>query len=150
MNKQADLFLYSLDKLQPSQLYISEEKLTLLQSEIDFSHPDHIPPIPVKKLCGSVIMTDGHTRAFAAHLAGLKAVRVFWDQDELDWEAYAICVDWCRQAAIFSVMDLQGRVLPAEAYQRRWLSRCRVMQQELARARIQNRESSIVSIKIKD
>jgi len=54
--------------------------------------PETLPPLPIKKLGQDVILTDGHTRALAAHLQGWQEIRVYWDEDDLDWEAYAICV----------------------------------------------------------
>jgi hypothetical protein len=135
MMASPDVFMMALADLQPSQLYISAEKLAHLEAAINFSNPEEIPPIPVKDLNGVVIMTDGHTRALAAWRAGLTRVPVFWDTDELDWEAYQICVDWCRNADIFSAADLAGRVISSEDYAVLWLERCRVMQQRLAESR---------------
>jgi hypothetical protein len=124
-----------LDQLQPSQLYISQEKLNSVQAAFDLSSSEGVRPIPVKDLCGLRVMTDGHTRAFAAFLAGLKSVPIYDDPDDLDWEAYQICVDWCRAEGIHSVADLAGRVVKAEDYKRLWYDRCRVMQVDLAKKR---------------
>jgi hypothetical protein len=120
-------FLLLLDKIQPTQLYINSGKLSAVQQAIG---PE---PVPVKKLNGRIIFTDGHTRAFAAHLAGRKEIEVFWDEDELDWEAYQICVDWCLEEGIRTIADLNGRVIGAEQYETQWLERCRRMQEGLAR-----------------
>lgn len=122
----------SLSTLQPSQLYINKEKLSVLRSEIDFSDPVNIPPIPVKDLDDRWVMTDGHTRAFAAYLAGNTRLPVYLDEDELDWEAYRICVRWCEEAGIESVADLQDRVISPERYKLLWLDRCLQMQNRLA------------------
>ena len=85
-------FVMKLMDIQPSQLFISSEKLSQVQEEFDPFKPERLQAIPVKKLRSRVIITDGHTRAFAAYEAGLSEVTVFWDEDELDWEAYEICV----------------------------------------------------------
>lgn len=137
MNQKADIkiFPFPLAALQPSQLYINQEKLNILQETIDFSDLSAIPPLPIKTINDEIVMTDGHTRAYAAYLAGQKYVPAFWDQDDLDWEAYQICVDWCRQEGIHSVADLEGRVVSAEDYERLWYQRCREMQEKLADAR---------------
>jgi hypothetical protein len=125
--------------IQPTQLYISCEKLNAVQVSVDFSNFTAIPPIPVKKLNGVLIMTDGHTRAYAAYLAGLEAIPVVWDEDPLDWEAYQICVDWCLAEGIRSIADLQSRVVNAQEYQEKWLDRCRRMQAELVKKRNEGR-----------
>lgn len=121
--------------LQPSQLFINQEKLAVLQSKIDFSDPTNVPPIPIKKLDDQWVMTDGHTRAFAAHLAGISTVPVYLDEDELDWEAYRICVRWCQEAGIDTVASLADRVISDERYQKVWLDRCLQMQNRLAEKR---------------
>jgi len=134
---KSQVIYVELDRLQPSQLYISQEKLSAVQGATDFSRPEGIRPIPVKELGGLQVMTDGHTRAFAAYLAGLKDVPTYVDPDDLDWEAYQICVDWCQAEGIHSVADLADRVVYAEDYERLWYDRCRAMQADLAEKRRQ-------------
>jgi len=124
-------FVMRLDEMQPSQLFISSAKLSQVIAGFDQAGPGSLAPIPVKELCGKIIMTDGHTRALAALLSGLTEVRVFWDEDELDWEAYEICVQWCEEEGIHTIADLKGRIVPPEDYQRLWLGRCEEMQHEL-------------------
>ena len=130
-----DVFLMKLSHIQPSQLWISSEKLAGVQENLAPIEADTLPPIPVKQLGSEVICTDGHTRALAAYLHGLAEIRVYWDEDELDWEAYAICVRWCKEEGIHSVADLKNRVVGAEEYELLWLRRCAAMQQELAAKR---------------
>ena len=120
-------FMMALDRIQPSQLYISEAKLAWVKEDGGLHEP-----LPVKQLAGRVVLTDGHTRAFAAWQAGRPEIEVYWDPDELDWEAYEICVTWCEAEGIRSVADLAGRVVPPEAYEVIWLQRCAHMQQALA------------------
>ena len=137
MTGEPQVVFVKLDQLQPSQLYISLDKLSSVQTTTDLSSPEGIQPIPVKHLGGLRVMTDGHTRAFAADLAGLTSVPTYDDPDELDWEAYQICVNWCRAEGIHSVADLAGRVVNAEDYERLWYDRCRAMQADLAEKRNQ-------------
>jgi len=118
--------------LQPSQLFISTEKLGEVLRAFD---PSRLEPLPVKRLGRDVVMTDGHTRAFAAFLCGLREVPILWDEDALDWEAYEICVTWCREEGIHSVADLVGRVIGPAEYEDRWLRRCREMHEQLAAKR---------------
>lgn len=124
-----------LSALQPSQLFINEEKLSVLQTEVDFTDPANIPPIPIRDLDGRTVMTDGHTRAFAAYLAGTVKAPVYIDEDDLDWEAYRICVRWCQDAGINTVADLQNRVISPEQYKEVWLDCCLQMQNRLAKKR---------------
>ena len=122
---------YNLIQLQPSQLYISEEKLSRVMQDFDPDRLDAIQPIPIKKLGDEIIFTDGHTRALAAHQHGLTEIPVVWDEDELNWEAYEICVSWCKEQKILSIADLEGRIIDSEAYERLWLKRCQNMRSQL-------------------
>ncbi len=121
--------------IQPSQLYISELKLVEVRRRFAPISVSTLDPIPVKRLDEEVIFTDGHTRAFAAFLAGLREVRVFWDEDDLDWEAYRICVQWCKDEGIYTVGDLEGRVIPHSDYEVLWYERCAKMQRALKEKR---------------
>ncbi len=124
-------FTMRLDGIQPSQLFISSKKLSEALKSFDSAKPDSIEPMPVKKLGGEVVFVDGHTRAFAAFLHGLSEVSVYWETDELDWDAYKICVEWCREEGIQSIADLKQRVVSQKEYEVVWLERCRKMQEEL-------------------
>ena len=117
-----------LSALQPSQLYVSRTKLEAVAAGC----PD---PVPVRRYGDRLVLTDGHSRALAAHRAGLDAVLVVVDEDDLDDEAYEICVGWCLDESIRSVLDLEDRVVEPDAYERLWLERCRRMHGELAARR---------------
>ena len=127
-----EIFRMRLDEIQPSQLYLNRAKL----AHVDVMwHPrtlDMLPPIPVKWLDGRIIFTDGHHRAFAAYRCGFDVVPVFWDEDELDWEAYRICVAWCLTVSIATIRDLGRHIVSPEDYVTCWLDRCKAMQDALA------------------
>jgi len=125
------IFLMKLTKIQPSQLYISSEKLSELTKNLDSAELDSFDPIPVKRLGDQLIFTDGHTRALAAFLQGFSKVRVVWEVDELDWEAYEICVKWCKDEGICTIADLD-RVVSQADYEALWLRRCKKMHRDLA------------------
>jgi hypothetical protein len=129
--KDYTTFMMRLDEIQPSQLYVSSEKLSRVMENPDSLRPESLEPVPVKKFGGRVVLTDGHTRALAAFLSGLAEIRAFWDEDELDWEAYEICVAWCQEEEIFTVADLEDRVVSPEDYAVLWLQRCREMHRDL-------------------
>ena len=96
----------------------------------DWFNPDNaddFDPIPIKKFNGNILMTDGHTRAVAAHLAGWDSVPVYWDEDELDMRAYAMDVKWCDEEGIRSPVDLADRIVPHKDYERLWRKRCMEM-----------------------
>ena len=130
-----EYFLLRLDEIQPTQLYISAQKLAEVLRGFDAARPATVEPFPVKRLDDELVLTDGHTRAFAAFLCGLSEIRAYWDEDDLDWEAYRICVQWCRADGIRSVKDLVGRVVGPREYQQKWLDRCAEMHRELSAKR---------------
>jgi len=122
------IFTMKLDKIQPSQLYISSKKLSEVMKAFN---SNSIEPIPIKRLGDDIIFVDGHTRAFAAFLYGLKEIPVYWEYEELDWEAYKICVEWCKEEGIHTIADLKNKVIPHEEYEILWYRRCEKMQQGL-------------------
>ena len=127
----AKSFPMRLDRVQPSQLYISAEKLAEITKSFNLSNPCSPEPIPIKKLSDDIVFVDGHTRAFAAFLQGLSEVPVYWEYEELDWEAYKICVKWCKDAGIRAIADLMNRVVSKDDYEVLWLDRCARMQAKL-------------------
>jgi len=134
----AKAFIMKLNGIQPSQLYINSEKLSRVMKAFDPDRIETLKPIPIKKLEGEVIYTDGHTRALAAFTSGLREIRAFWDDDELDWEAYGICVEWCKKEGIRTIADLKNRIVAKQDYEVLWLDRCKKMQEDLEEKRKRN------------
>ena len=129
-------FLMKLDEIQPSQLYISSKKLNTVLRSFP-SEPTYIEPIPIKKLGDDVVYVDGHTRALAAFLRGFSETIVYWEYEKLDWEAYEICVKWCKDEGIHIIADLKDRVISHQQYEKLWYARCDEMQKDLEHARAQ-------------
>jgi len=126
-------FMMKLNKIQPSQLYISSEKLSEIMKTFDSANPEIIEPIPIKKLGNEIVFVDGHTRAFAAFLRDFPEVPVYWEDEELDWDAYEICVRWCKEDGIHTIADLKNRVVSQKDYETLWYARCEEMQRGLAK-----------------
>jgi hypothetical protein len=93
--------------------------------------PIVIKPIPVKKLDNQIVFVDGHTRALATFMLGLSKIPVYWEDEELDWDEYRICVGWCMEEGINTISDLKKRIVPHRDYQVLWLDRCKKMQTDL-------------------
>jgi len=125
--------MMKLSELQPSQLYISSEKLSEVMKTFDSANPKAMEPIPIKKLGNEIIFVDGHTRAFVAFLHDFSEVPVCWEDEELDWDAYKVCVAWCKKERIRTIADLKNRVVPHKDYEILWYRRCEEMQQNLAK-----------------
>ncbi|MBN2790616.1 MAG: hypothetical protein JXR69_10545 [Candidatus Delongbacteria bacterium] len=118
--------LKPISSLQPSQLYISEEKLAAVNTKLtnDINSYD---PIPIKLLDKKIVITDGHTRLYALNKLGIKKAKVIWDEDELNWDLYKVCVKWCLSEKITTISDLDGRILNRTDYQKLWIDRCERM-----------------------
>ena len=115
---------YLLKDLQPSQFYISQAKLSNIQAWFHKDDLSNFEPLPVKVLDGIPILTDGHTRAVVAILAGLESVPLVYEEDELDWNLYRYCVEQCKQREIHSPYDLVDRVISANEYEEKWIGWC--------------------------
>lgn len=134
---------FKLTELQPSQFYISEKKLREINEWFRPEDRSNFEPIPVKLLDGLPVMTDGHTRAVAALLAGLDAVPLVWDADELDWDMYRRCVEECRRRGVSSPADLLGRVISETEYGEKWDRWCDKMHAEVMNGRTAIREAAL-------
>ena len=122
---------YLLKDLQPSQFYISQAKLSNIQAWFCKDDLSNFEPLPVKVLDGIPILTDGHTRAVVAILAGLESVPLVYDEDELDWNLYRYCVEQCNQKGIHSPYDLVDRVISACEYEEKWIGWCNQVHSKL-------------------
>ena len=122
---------YLLKDLQPSQFYISQAKLSNIQAWFRKDDLSNFGPLPVKVLDGIPILTDGHTRAVVAILAGLESVPLVYEEDELDWNLYRYCVEQCNQKGIHSPYDLVDRVISAYEYEEKWIGWCEQISSKL-------------------
>ena len=122
-----------LKDLQPSQFYISEKKLENVKKWFNSNDLSSFESIPVKILDDVPVMTDGHTRAVAAVMAGLESVPLVWDEDELSWDMYRKCVEECRARGVLSPIDLQNRIITEKEYVEKWDKWCDKMQEEVLR-----------------
>ncbi len=127
-----DIFYVDIEDVQPSQLYVCKEKLDKVREAVAFSRPSELKALPVKMISGCLVLTDGHTRALAACLAGFRRLKVKWDTDEEDWEEYETCVRWCKEENIVLISDLALRVIGEDEYRKLWLDRCAVMHRKQA------------------
>jgi hypothetical protein len=64
-------------------------------------------------------------------LHAFSEIPVYWEDEELGWDEYEVCVRWCKEEGINTISDLKNRVVSHKYYQVLWLDRCRKMQQEL-------------------
>ncbi|HME52551.1 MAG TPA: hypothetical protein VKM55_10060 [Candidatus Lokiarchaeia archaeon] len=117
-------FQLRLDEIQPTQLYINARKLAILEEKYPPGTETKIEPVPVKMMHGKIVYTDGHTRAFIAWKRGLDTISVVWDDTELDELTYETCLGWCEAENIFSIADLNDRIIDDATYQVEWIARC--------------------------
>ena len=115
-----------LSAVHPTQLFLSSEKLEDAVEWFDFDDPDY-DALPVFEHDGEWHLSDGHTRAFLAHLAGADELRVSRDEglrEEHDFGVYRAAIGWCADAGVESVADLAGRVVEPDTFEEVWLARC--------------------------
>lgn len=113
-----------------SQIYLSQQKLDQIQKWFNPNHLENFQPLPVHDFGNNrLTLTDGHTRAFAAYIAGLDRIPVIYDLDEIitcptGQVLYSNDIIWCERFGLHSVADLKGRILPPDLYQTLWNQRC--------------------------
>lgn len=112
----------NIEKIQPSQLYISKTKFKKVWKSFD---PKNYEPIPIKEIDGEIIFVDGHTRALVAYMKGVKEIEVEWETEEWDWDLYRLCVKWCKEEKLRKISDLKSRIMSERDYKIIWLERCK-------------------------
>ena len=130
--------------IKPTQLYISADKLARVNEQIRSKGRETYEPIPVKRIGNELFFTDGHTRALALWRNGTEKIEVIEDTDEMDWIMYLPDLQWCRDAGITSIADLDGRVVAADAYQRLWIDRCSESHDRLVASPIADLEIGLI------
>ena len=106
------MFEIEIAEIQPSQFYVSADKLSAVKS---FVRTGLDVVVPLNLVEGCYIAMDGHTRLRCALDRGETRVLGFIAElnEELLW-----FVDQARQRGIFGVKDMQ--VLSAEEYTEKW------------------------------
>ena len=112
-----------LTDLHPTQLYLSEKKLHDIQMLDQSAEIINVDPISVLAFGDSLLITDGHHRAYQALLAGRDMISAEFDRDGGD-ELYALYAQACEERKITSVLDLKHRILPQDEYEAKWYNWC--------------------------
>ena len=104
------------DKIQPSQFYIDEDKLNALKSFIKNSK-DIV--IQVVKSDEGYICIDGHTRLFIAFLNNFKTIHAIETEFDDDTNYF---VSQAKKRNIFTIRDL--KLVSHSDYKKLWLNFC--------------------------
>ena len=111
-------------KIRPTRLYISGLKSEKVKQQYAPLSVNNIDPIPIFNRNGVIYFSDGYTCAFFAYLNGVTQILVYWDQDDLAWGLYDICISWCEDAGTKTIVDFKDAVISHESYKILWIQRC--------------------------
>ena len=109
--------------LHPTQLYLSEKKLHDIQMLDQSAEIINVVPISVLAFGDSLLITDGHHRAYQALLAGRDMISAEFDRDGGD-ALYALYAQACEERKIDSVLDLKHHILAQDEYEAKWYNWC--------------------------
>ena len=109
--------------LHPTQLYLSEKKLQAIQMLDQSAEIINVDPISVLAFGDSLLITDGHHRAYQALLAGRDTISAEFDKDGGD-EIYHLYAQACEERKISSVLDLKHHILAQDEYEAKWYNWC--------------------------
>ena len=128
-------FRLRLYEIQPTQLYINARKLAFLEAKYPPGTEANIEPVPVKMMHEKIVYTDGHTRAYIIWKRGFESIDAVWDNTDLDETTYETCLGWCESEEIFTIADLDGRIIDNETFQVKWIARCQAIDSDKEKAR---------------
>lgn len=110
------IFRVALDKIQPSQFYVDEEKLNAITSFV--KTPEDII-IPIAKLDNIFISLDGHTRLKLGSMLGFESIYAYILED---FEVIDYFVKECQKRSVFSPKDME--ILTHEVFDNKWNKFC--------------------------
>lgn len=110
------IFRVALDKIQPSQFYVDEEKLNAITSFV--KTPEDII-IPIAKLDNIFISLDGHTRLKLGSMLGFESIYAYILED---FEVIDYFVKECQKRSVFSPKDM--KILTHEVFDNKWNKFC--------------------------
>ena len=113
----------NIKNLHPTQLYLSEKKLKAIQNLYQSAETFNINPISVLAFGDSLLITDGHHRAYQALLVGQDTISAEFDRDGGD-DLYALYAQACEERKICSVLDLKNHILAQDEYEAKWYNWC--------------------------
>lgn len=124
-------FRISIDILQPTQLYLSKTKLDAVMDDFQEYGPDALQPLPVRDIGGSLLLTDGHTRAYVLYVNGIRDIWVYRDDEDLNWKEYLICRKWSLENNLHHIKRLGDRICDADYYKQVWIAMCQSMHESV-------------------
>lgn len=110
-------FLIPLNKIQPSQFYVDQDKLNALSRIMNDVDKIIVPVIPYGD---RYISLDGHSRLYYAWMQGWMNVWEIIDNDDNSWVDFF--VEEAQKRNIFEIRDM--KVLPHEEYEEKWNGYC--------------------------
>lgn len=117
------IFKIDLDKIQPMQFFIDEEKLASVKT---FVHSEEDIIIPLTQYDGSYASLDGHTRLYLAYKLGFTYVYGYIEEA---FEGVDFFVEETKKRRIFSAKDMM--VLTHNEYDEKWNKFCDEYYEEL-------------------
>lgn len=126
MISEKEIKTIDLKDIQPSQLYLSSDRLEKMKNM-----DQELKPLPVREIDNKLFFTDGHHRAYTLFEEGREKIKVYIDEDDMDWLEYLICVDWCEKEGLESISDLEDRIVNEERFKKKWVDRCQKMHEKV-------------------
>ncbi|MGN0166621.1 MAG: hypothetical protein ACI4AB_01140 [Acetatifactor sp.] len=116
---RVEIFDLELSRIQPSQFFVDEEKLKAVTSFVRVPE-DVVIPVTRMENTNRYISQDGHTRMYCACQKGMRTVKAFLVEEEIDYISYF--VEEARRRGIYKISDMQ--VLSHEEYAEKWHKFC--------------------------
>ncbi|HEW4336078.1 TPA: chromosome partitioning protein ParB [Streptococcus pneumoniae] len=88
-----------------------------------YSDAFQVDPISILAFGDCLLITDGHHRAYQTLLADRDTISAEWDRDGGD-ELYHLYAQACEERKIYSVFDLEDRILAQDGYEAKWYNWC--------------------------
>lgn len=110
------VFMIPLHALQPSHSWVCADQLKEAVQLWQQSSLNWLNPVLVSPLEGGLVLVEGHAQALAAYILGISRIRASWNSDQRHWEAHRAAMLRCQKDGIYSIADLNKRVIERTAW----------------------------------
>ncbi len=111
-------FVIRIDQLQPSQPFLSRDRLNNILSNTSFL----LRPVAVIELNGRFCLLEGHERCYALASVGIEEVEAYIDTSlcKSNWRK---CVEYTMSQGVACVDDFDNRIVDAAIFKQIWVQK---------------------------
>ncbi|GAA0126620.1 hypothetical protein UT300019_25230 [Clostridium sp. CTA-19] len=123
INNNIKVFKIYMKDIKVEQLTVDRDKLKNVERWINA--PENII-ITCVLMNDKIVPIDGYSRLIAAYKKGFPYVYGYLENEkDVNMDFLKTCIKWCENEGIFTIDDLNNRIVSKEEHKKIWVYRCR-------------------------